>query len=80
VIFEQEEIDNIKMFDKPGLKLMGFKPAMELRSHHNYRSSYFIYPNNNKVKNSAQVCHALISTMLKKKNIAIVRFIPKRTS
>jgi len=44
VIFKKEDIAEIKKFDDPGLKLMGFKPKSRIKPYHNIRSSYFIYP------------------------------------
>jgi ATP-dependent DNA helicase 2 subunit 1 len=40
----KEEIQQIKKFDTPSLKLMGFKPRSRLKEYHNYKASYFLYP------------------------------------
>ena len=44
VIFKKEEVAEVKKFDEPGLKLMGFKPRSRVKLYHNVKSSYFLYP------------------------------------
>lgn len=43
----------IKSLETPGLRLMGFKPRSYLKIYHNYRSSYFLYPDEERVKGSS---------------------------
>ena len=43
--FKKEEMEAIKQFDSPSIKLMGFKPATCLKNYHNLKSSYFVFPN-----------------------------------
>ena len=59
---------------------MGFKPRDRLKEYHNVRSSYFIYPDDDRVGGSSQVFHSLIEEMLEMDKIAIVRFVPKKAS
>uniref|UniRef100_A0A8C0YCP5 DNA helicase n=1 Tax=Cyprinus carpio carpio TaxID=630221 RepID=A0A8C0YCP5_CYPCA len=40
----QDEVDEIKKFDDPGLVLMGFKSMERLKLHHHIRPALFIYP------------------------------------
>jgi len=51
VFFKKEDIAEIKKFDDPSLKLMGFKPSSRLKSYHNVRSSYFLYPDEDVILN-----------------------------
>lgn len=37
-------MEKIKAFDKPSLKLVGFKPIESLKPYHNIKNSYFICP------------------------------------
>lgn len=73
----KEDIALIKGLEEPGMHLVGFKPSSDLKAYHNYRSSYFVYPDEHRVKGSSQSFHALISQMIAKDKIAIVRFIAR---
>eukprot|EP01017_Pseudomicrothorax_dubius_P017726 TRINITY_DN1989_c0_g1_i5.p1 TRINITY_DN1989_c0_g1~~TRINITY_DN1989_c0_g1_i5.p1 ORF type:complete len:478 (+),score=131.50 TRINITY_DN1989_c0_g1_i5:857-2290(+) len=78
--FNKEEMQHIKKFDTPSLKLMGFKPRSRLKDYHNIRTSYFLYPDEDRFIGSGQLAHGLITEMLRKDQIAIVRFVPRSTS
>ena len=80
VPFSKEDVQKIKDFGKPSLTLLGFKPLAWLEPYYNNRSPYFLYPNNKRVENSDKFFDALIETLLSKKQIALVRFIPKQNS
>ena len=80
VLINKEEINKIKEFGNPSLKLLGFKPKSYIKPYYNNRSSYFLYPNNKRVLNSGKFFHAFIEQLLKYKMVAIVRFIPKQNS
>lgn len=80
VPFSKEEIDDIKDFGQPNLTLCGFKPKSFLKPYYNNRSSYFIYPNNDRISNSDKFFDAMIKKLTQKDKVAIVRFIPKRNS
>lgn len=67
----------IKSFEKPGMRLMGFKPKSKLKIYYNFRPSYFIYPDEERVKGSSQLFHALINQMIVKDKVAIARFLPR---
>mmetsp|Transcript_28758 Transcript_28758/g.25875 ORF Transcript_28758/g.25875 Transcript_28758/m.25875 type:complete len:396 (+) Transcript_28758:39-1226(+) len=60
VFFQKEDIAEIKKFDDPGIKLMGFKPKSRIKSYHNIRSSYFMYPDEDRITGSSQMVDALI--------------------
>jgi len=44
---------------------MGFKPSSALKAYHNYRSSYFVYPDEEHVVGSSSMMDALIKEMIK---------------
>jgi ATP-dependent DNA helicase 2 subunit 1 len=48
-----EDVKKIKAFDTPGLKLIGFKSLDTLKVYHNIKPSYFVYPDEAKVKGSS---------------------------
>ena len=75
-----DEMKQIKDMGEPGLQLMGFKPLDRLRSEHNYRSSYFIYPDDTNVRGSTRAFSALLSGMLELQQYAVCRLIAKRGS
>lgn len=78
VKFTKEEVAGIKNFDSPGLKLMGFKDRTRVKNYMNVRASYFLYPEDGKVKGSSQVFHSLVVSMQKLDKIAIARFLPRQ--
>jgi len=78
IVFTKEEVSRIKTFDSPGIKLMGFKAREKLKDYMNTRSSYFIYPEDSRIRGSAQVMHALIEEMKQLNKIAIARVIPRQ--
>lgn len=47
------DINEIKAFEEPGMRLIGFKPSNTLKPYHNYRTSYFVYPDDSHVKGSS---------------------------
>lgn len=79
-MFNKEEMNAIKRFDGPGITLMGFKDRSRLKPYMNVRASYFLYPNEEKIKGSSQVCHSLLIKMLQRNKIAIVKFIPRENA
>lgn len=80
VEFTKDEMNSIKTFGEPSLVLIGFKPKDRLKIYHNIKAPYFLYPDDERVENSSKFFDGLIETMIKKKKIAIARFIPKNKS
>lgn len=80
VYVTRAEVNEAKYFGDSGVKLLGFKPASKLQSHHRIFHSYFIYPLEKEVKGSAALTATLIDTMLERKLMAIVRYIPRKSS
>lgn len=73
VRFEAEELRDIKTIDKPGLRLMGFKPRDTLKPHFNIKTASFIYPDESIVKGSTTAFAALLDRMLALDQIGIAR-------
>ena len=51
--FSKGEIDKIKEVDQPNMTLLGFKSADEIKEEENVKSSYFVYPDESRVKGSS---------------------------
>ena len=75
-----DEMKQIKDLGEPGLQLMGFKKLDQLRNEHNYRSSYFLYPDDTNIRGSTRAFSALLSGMLDLQQYAVCRLITKRGS
>ncbi|CEL91928.1 unnamed protein product [Vitrella brassicaformis CCMP3155] len=73
----KKEIAQIKKFDEPGMKLLGFKPKSSIKLDHIVENSKFIYPNKNRVKGSRVFFSALLTKMIERDVVAIVRLIPR---
>jgi ATP-dependent DNA helicase 2 subunit 1 len=54
-------MNQIKSVEGPGMRLIGFKPLSALKDFHNYRTSYFTYPDDEHVNGSSQFFDALIN-------------------
>ncbi|CRL02262.1 CLUMA_CG015150, isoform A [Clunio marinus] len=57
--FTHLEAYEIKQVMDPKIKILGFKPSSVLSDYHHIKGSYFIYPNDNKIKHSATLFRAL---------------------
>jgi len=77
VVFTKEDMKNIKNLDTHGMKLMGFKDKSSIKPYYNYRSSYFIYPEENLTEGASELFDALIKQLLAKDKVAIVKFISR---
>ena len=75
-----DELKAIKDLGEPGLRLMGFKSLDRLKNEHNYRSSYFLYPDDSNVRGSTRSFSALLSGMLELQQYAVCSLIAKRGS
>lgn len=79
VFLKKEEVDEIrKIQDIKEFTLLGFKPLSSLKSYHNLRTSVFIYPDNEQVRNSSIFCDAMIKELHQTRQIAICRFKPSQ--
>ena len=80
ILFSKEEMNKIKFFEEPGMKLMGFKSIDSIKPYYNVRESYFIYPNELFSNGSGTLVDAMIKQMLNKKKCAIVKFVSREGS
>ena len=80
VRLDHTEMKQIKSFQTPGMKLVGFKPRSYLKVYHNIKHSYFMYPDEKKTKGSGQCADALIKEMISQDRIAIVKLAPREGS
>ncbi len=75
--FTKDDMNKIKNFESPGLTLVGFKPKDKLKVFHNLRTSYFVYPDEERVAGSSSFSDALIKGMIEKELIGIVKLVPR---
>jgi len=71
VIFEKEEVAQVKAFDRKGLRLIGFKPRSAIKPHLNISHSSFIYPDEQQVQGSTVAFSALLDRLLALDKVAI---------
>jgi ATP-dependent DNA helicase 2 subunit 1 len=77
VMISETDMKKIKHFEQPGMRLLGFKSKESIKSYHNIRPSYFIYPDEKVMRGSSKTFHAMIKSLLKKNKVAMVRFVPR---
>lgn len=65
---------------EPGIKLLGFKDRSELEFEDNVRHSVFIYPDEESYAGSRRTFTALLSSMVKKGKIGLVRALTRRNA
>lgn len=80
ICFEPEEVVEIKKFDDPGLKLMGFKPRSSLKPYYHIQPAQFIYPDEASVHGSTTLFTAMLMKCLEMDRIAICRYIARRNT
>ncbi|KAH9043941.1 SPOC like C-terminal domain-containing protein [Lactarius pseudohatsudake] len=81
VFYTGDEVRSLRTLDlEPGLKLLGFKDRSELAFEDNVRHSTFIYPDEDAYAGSRRTFAALLSSMVKKGKIGIVRALTRRNA
>ncbi len=65
---------------EPSIKLLGFKDRSELAFEDNVRHSFFIYPDEESYAGSRRTFTALLSSMVKKGKIGLVRALTRRNA
>lgn len=65
---------------EPGIKLLGFKDRSELVFEDNIRHSFFIFPDEETYAGSRRTFTALLSSMVKKGKIGLVRALTRRNA
>ncbi|GMH40380.1 hypothetical protein BSKO_08284 [Bryopsis sp. KO-2023] len=80
VIFNQDEKNKIRAVRDPGLCLLGFKPLTCLKDYHQMAHSYFISPDEKKLKGSTTAFIAFHDRMQATGKFALCRFVRSRIS
>ncbi|XP_022106423.1 X-ray repair cross-complementing protein 6-like [Acanthaster planci] len=80
IVFEKEEITDMKNFGQSGLVLMGFKPRSSLKRYLHIRPAQFLFPDESVVKGSTPLFSALLTKCQERDVVAICRFIPRKNS
>lgn len=80
VLFKPEEMKEATNFGEPIIRLLGFKPAQALPIWAHLRPSTFIYPSEEDYVGSTRTFAALQQTMIDKKKIGIIWYIPRRNA
>lgn len=80
VIFEKEEVADMKTFGDPGLLLMGFKPRSSVKDYFHIRPAKFLYPSEKSVTGSTTLFSALLSRCLARDVVPICRYIPRNST
>jgi ATP-dependent DNA helicase 2 subunit 1 len=77
VTFTVDEQRNLKKFEDPGLRLIGFKPQSMLPFWASVKKATFIYPSEEDYIGSTRVFAALWQKLLKDKKMGLGWFIPR---
>jgi len=80
VIFEKEEVAQMKSLVDPGLTLIGFKPKDTLKLHYHIKPSSFLYPDDKKVEGSAALFTSLLNRCSARNVIPICTFARSNTA
>jgi len=65
IFISKDEMKAIKdASPAPGISLVGFRPMSALKDHHNLRTGYFLYPDENEMKGATTAFAALHAKML----------------
>ncbi|KAF8468534.1 SPOC like C-terminal domain-containing protein [Russula ochroleuca] len=81
VFYTTEEVRSLRTLDlEPGIKLLGFKDRSELVFEDNVRHSLFIFPDEDTYAGSRRTFRALLSSMVKKGKIGLVRALTRRNA
>lgn len=80
VIFDQDETAEMKAFGKPGLHLMGFKPAARLKLHYNVKNAKFVRPDETVIEGSTTMFNALLDRLDAKEQVAICRLVSRHNA
>ncbi|XP_070552798.1 X-ray repair cross-complementing protein 6-like [Ptychodera flava] len=80
IIFDADEVTEIKKFGDPGMVLMGFKPRSSLKRYHHVRPAQFIHPDENSVTGSTSLFSALLQKCVARDVIAICKIVARKNS
>lgn len=76
ILFEKDEVAEIKRFGESGLKLMGFKPRSRLKKYYHVKPAQFLYPDESTVIGSTTLFTALLKKCLERDVFPLCRYIP----
>ena len=80
ITFLPEEVNKLRHFGDPGIRIIGFKPAPMLPIWANTKPATFIYPSEDDYVGSTRVFAALHQKLLKDDKIGITWFIPRKNA
>ncbi|GLI75139.1 ATP-dependent DNA helicase II subunit 1 [Penicillium ochrochloron] len=80
VAFTPEELQALRHFGDPVIRIIGFKPLSTLPIWANVKHPSFIYPSEEDYVGSTRVFSALQQKLLKDKKMALVWFIPRKNA
>lgn len=75
--FDKDEAKSLKVIDRPGITVLGFKPRSALKDYHNLKYPSFIYPDEAAVAGSTVLFTSLLDRMIKLDKIAIVNIVAR---
>ncbi|OOQ89113.1 ATP-dependent DNA helicase II subunit 1 [Penicillium brasilianum] len=80
VAFTPEELQALRHFGDPVIRIIGFKPVSSLPIWANVKHPSFIYPSEEDYVGSTRVFSALQQKLLKAQKMALVWFIPRKNA
>lgn len=80
VVYEKEEIDQMKDLLKPGFHLIGFKPRKYLKIYYHVRPASFIYPDESSVTGSSSLFTALLTRCIVKDVMPVCVVVTRRST
>ncbi|WBW75254.1 Ku domain helicase (XRCC6-like protein) Pku70-like [Schizosaccharomyces osmophilus] len=80
IVFDPEDLDQIRSFGQPVLRLIGFRDASTLKPWHSLKPAVFIRPIENTIRGGGAVFSALHKKLLNSNKIGIAWFIARPNS
>lgn len=80
IVFTPEEVDKLRHFGDPGIRIIGFKPMSMLPIWANLRPSTFIYPSEDDYVGSTRVFAALQKKLLDDQKIGIAWYVARKNA
>lgn len=80
IAFTPEEINSLRYFGDPCIRIIGFKPQSMLEFWANTKPSTFIYPSEDGYVGSTRVFSALQQKLLKDDKMGVAWFIPRKNA
>ena len=80
ITFTPEEVENLRHFGDPGIRIIGFKPLSMLPIWANLRPSTFIYPSEEDYVGSTRVFSALHQKLLQDGKMGVAWFVARKNA